>query len=327
MKQVRNARISLEGASDDVDQPASLEKALRVLYMEKRLLPDIGDYARVILINALFCQTWEVASSLERPLLRWVPTARKESAESPEVTQDVWLPKVSSYARWRNSACDSLDVLHWIANSDIASSGTENTTVLHLHFARVVLLTPYENITDLAHMFIHGGLAQNATPIDQKLQLVRRWILEDQYKARLALIHCGVLFWHLRRYSTDAFYEPTEVFLATLVLWAYGSFCPRVEPQSRTGREGSDSASDAGSVSSIRLDRPTDDELVQLFVKNGRTMKATIAGVGNIAGPKGPLRMLKEGCKLLNNLDKWAIRDRYIAILSSLVAIYERSPG
>ena len=135
MTQVRNVRISLEDASDRVNQPASLEKALRVLYMEKRLLPDIGDYARVILINAQFCQTWEVASSLERPLLRWVPTARKESAESPEVTQDVWLPKVPSYARWRKSACDSRDVLHWIANCAIANSGTENTTVLDLHFA------------------------------------------------------------------------------------------------------------------------------------------------------------------------------------------------
>lgn len=305
---------------------APLSKALRVLYVEKRLLSGIGDFARVILIHGLYCQTWEIATSISRPLYQWTPTARKEDAGSFVTAEERWLPKETSYARWRNCACDCLDVLHWIANSDIANSGTENTTVLQLHVARIVLLTPYQDIIDLVHSFVSGGWPGSAPSNDKNLRQVRRWALEDQYKARLSLIHAGVLFWHLRRYSTDAFYEPSDVFIATLVLWAYGTFCPQVDKPQTSQHDGSSSSSDSAAVNSVRLDRPTDDELVQLFIKNGMSMKATITGVGNIAGRKGPLRMLKEGFKLLGCLRSWGIRDHYMSTLLSLISIYERRP-
>ena len=261
--------------------------------------------------------------SLESPLLRWTPTARKEDADATNLTQELWLPKAHLYARWRNSACDCLDVLHWIANSDIAKSGTENTTVLHLHFARIVLLTPYDSIVDLVRLYPGSDPCQQPEKFEKHRNFVKRWVYEDQYKARLSLVHAGALFWHVRRYSTDAFYEPGNVFLATLVLWAYGSFCPQQNFPELPESEDSASASDSAYISSVRLDRPTDDELVQLFIKRGRSMKATIAGVGNISGPKGPIRMLREGCKLLSTLQKWAIRDIYLSNLSSLLRAHE----
>lgn len=320
-----------------VKQP-TLEKVLRVLYVEKRLLQGIGDFARVLIIHGLYCQTWDVARLLDRPLLRWTPSAQKENAESQQLTGTAWLPQIPLYNQWRNAACDCLDVLHWIANSDIAKTGTENSTVLHLHFARIVLLAPYETIRQLAELLAsedirHGNAADR---LQEYCQQIQRWITDDQFKARLALVHCGVVFWHVRRYATDAFYEPTKVFLATLVVWAYGSLCPQPqqrEPLNGASRasmstsahdrlhDGEEWSSDLDDISSIRLDRPTDDELVQIFIKRGRSIKATIMGVGNITAANGPARMLREGCKLLNTLDKWPIRHRHLHVLTRLMDV------
>jgi hypothetical protein len=183
-----------------VKQP-TLEKALRVLYVEKRLLKNTGDFARVLLINGLYCQTWDVGTLLSRPLLRWTPSSRKGDAESHDITGPVWLPQVPLYNQWRNSACDCLDVLHWIANSDIAKAGTENATVLHLHFARIVLLAPYGAVRRLADLLVSEDIRDGspAQMLRTECRQVQKWIMDDQFKARLALVHCGVFFWHVRR--------------------------------------------------------------------------------------------------------------------------------
>lgn len=311
----------------------TLEKALRVLYVEKRLLKDVGDFSRVLLIHGLYCQTWDVAKSFNRPLLRWTPSARKGDSESQELTGPTWLPRIPLYNHWRNAACDSLDVLHWIANSDIAKTGTENSTVLHLHFARIVLLAPYDTIRELAQLLVSEDISYGpaAEQCQELRHAVRKWITDDQFKARLALVHCGVFFWHVRRYSTDAFYEPTKVFLATLVVWAYGSLCPPQQPGTSSraynntqSRDEGEWSSDVEDMSSIRLDRPTDDELVQIFIKRGRSMTATIMGVGNITASNGPPRMLREGCRLLRTLNKWPVRHQYLHILTRLIGVCGR---
>lgn len=323
-----------------IKQP-TLEKALRVLYVEKRLLKNTGDFARVLLIHGLYCQTWDVGRSLSRPLLRWTPSSQKGDAESHDLTGPAWLPQIPLYNQWRNAACDCLDVLHWIANSDIAKAGTENSTVLHLHFARIVLLAPYEAAQRMAELLASEDIIRDGGAAERfrgECQRVQKWITDDQFKARLALVHCGIFFWHVRRYSLDAFYEPTKVFLVTLVVWAYGSLCPPQQPgtslrgsssnsnSNNRPREDEDWSCDLDDISSIRLDRPCDDELVQLFIKRGRSMTATIMGVGNITSANGPLRMLKEGRKLLSTLDKWPIRNRYLQILTRLIDFCSQNP-
>lgn len=322
--------------TDQIQTPVcqpTLGKGLRVLYVEKRLLDSVGDFGQVLIIHGLFCQTWDIAKSLSKPLLRWTPSAQKGDAESHELTSMSWLPQVPLYNSWRNAACDCLDVLHWIANSNVAKTGTEHATVLHLHFARLVLLAPYQTIREMAELLVveastHDDSAEN---LQHHCQAIQRWIADDQFKARLALVHCGILFWHVRRYSKDAFYEPATIFLATLVVWAYGSLCAPQQLPVRIPSQASnhsrppddaDCSSDSDDMpSSVRLDRPVDDELVQIFIKRGRCMSATITGVGNITATKGPSRMLREGCKLLNTLDEWPIRRKYLHILTRLAAV------
>ncbi|KAF2228041.1 hypothetical protein BDZ85DRAFT_228927 [Elsinoe ampelina] len=286
-----------------VSSTPTLSHALLVLYLEKRLLPGIGDFARVLLIHGIYAQTWTITKPLISPLLRWTPSAHRTDASSPSLNSPPWLPSVSTYSHWRNAACDAFDVLHWIANSDIAQSGTENTTVLNLHFGRIVLLTPMEDIRALIQHLLHPTPATTQAILDLKTRIAR-WVNEDQFKARLAMVHCGVFFWHIRRYSTDAYYEPSDVYMATLTVWAYARYGTFPDKQTVAGE-------DWGEAESIRLDRPTDDELVQLFVKKGRGMRATIAGVGDVNDARAAGRVLVEGARVLEGLSGWGIRERY----------------
>jgi hypothetical protein len=55
-------------------------------------------------------------------------------------------------------------------------------------------------------------------------QMIVTWAKKDRHKARLAVIHAGAVFWHVRRYSSDSFAQSFAVFLAAITLWAYGRF-------------------------------------------------------------------------------------------------------
>ena len=304
----------------------SLHEVVQILYVEKRLQSSMGEFSRILCIHALFRRTWEVEAYFKQPLTLWSPAAEKQDIKSKETSSPVWLPAIQTYSRWRNSACDCLDILHWHANSVIgAASGMEHPTVLHLHLARVVLLTPFRHIVQLAQLMTRERAPKDDLEIAETRSHVRRWATEDQHKARLAMIHAGVVFWHVRRYSTDGFYESSSVFLATLALWAYGTFAQNTSGLTGDGQspQGDD---DAESLfpTSIQLDRPADDELVQLFVKRGGLMRANITGVGNICSAKGPGRVLLEGRKLLVNLKCWGYSRRAIRTLALLAEVCQR---
>lgn len=71
----------------------------------------------------------------------------------------------------------------------------------------------------------------------------------------------------------------------------------------------------------IRLDRPNDDEMVQLFVRKGRpsVMTAHIAGVGNICSSQGPIKILREGRKILSTVSSsWGRSREHTSILEAL---------
>lgn len=304
----------------------SLNSALQRLYVEKTLLPVTGEFSRILLIHGLFRRLWEVESYLKHPLSQWTPTAQKQSAEALAKSSPVWLPSIPTYSQWRNSACDCLDILHWSANASIGTaSGIEHPTVLHLHFARVVLLTPHKQIVTLAK---HLANIEHSDKSNQQNQIIRRWALQDQYKARLAMIHAGVLFWHIRRYSASGFYEPASLAIATLTLWAFSAFSDPtrlsngVEPTSRETSSNQENPGEEDSVCDIiLLDRPTDDELVQQFVREGHKMRANMNGVGDLYGKHGPERVLVEGRKLLLGLSSWGDSMIWVRILDGLIKI------
>ena len=155
--------------------------------------------------------------------------------------------------------------------------------------------------------------------------LLRKWAINHQYKARLAVIHAGVAFWHIRRHSTDAFYEAPAIALSALTLWAFGTFAKPTSTEHRSANLSAVQTAPASSTSQspsserpagrasnaeigvseiILLDRPTDDELVQHFIKHGGSMQAHISGIGDLYNPESPSLVLQQGCRLLKESAK-----------------------
>lgn len=99
----------------------------------------------------------------------------------------------------------------------------------------------------------------------------------------------------------------------------------RLENESTAGDPGHllPDVMDESFPSFVHLDRPNDDEMVQLFVRSGRpsVMRAYISGIGDICSPKAPVRILKEGIKILTNVSMaWGRTDRYIKVLAAMEA-------
>nr|KAK5440418.1 hypothetical protein LTR18_007706 [Exophiala xenobiotica] len=311
----------------------TLLEALRNLYVDKRLLPNLGEFSRILLIHGLFHRTWEIKATTTQSLSLFEPSAQKQTSHEIQPKLPIWPPANPLFSRWRNSACDCLDILHWSANAMIgASSGIEHPTVLHLHLARIVLLVPLNDIIFFSHHLIRSSKessrlfpAVTSAEAEEHRRSIQRWAIQDQYKARLAAIHAGVVFWHVRLYSVNGFYEPTAVAFAALMFWALSAFSPKKSTQAKASRRPSGGTSSSESSPSpdvcdiILIDRPTDDELVQQFVRQGNNMRVNITGVGDLFGPKGARRVLLEGQKLLLTLGSWrGISNYWLRVLNRL---------
>jgi hypothetical protein len=313
-----NSALTWKRLLDDIPakETPSLYDATLMMYIEKNLVPWAGEFSQVLIIHALYHRMWEVGDYFRRPLSFWNPTAKKQSRESAIPSGSVWLPGIPSYSKWRNSACDCLDILHWSANSAITeAAGLEHPPVLHLHEARLILLTPFREIRTLATALATDRVHWVDRQETLEWQYVLRWMKHDQYKARLAVIHSGNTLWHVRRYLANTFHEPVAVFLATLTLWIYGLCHAEVFPdQSAAGQE-------PNTTVTIQLDTPCDDQLVQMFVRKGHRMIGKVTGVGDVCGPYGPEMILKMGCETLAKLSSWGISRRLAAILTQLVEV------
>ncbi|OBT88451.1 hypothetical protein VE02_03272 [Pseudogymnoascus sp. 03VT05] len=368
--------------------PPSLCLALDVLYTEKRLVSNLGELSRILLIHGMYRRVWEVARYQSDILSDWVPTALSESHHGV-TSEKTTTPLTSSVvSRWTNGSCDCLDVLHWSAKSRILqASGLEHPTILHLHLARLILLAPVSDLQELARVKLrqetqsHSESFLDATMQEQDLQnSIHKWVAHDQYKARLAIIHAGSVFWYLRRYSCGAVIEPFANYLATLVLWAYSTSTSAAKllasSTPNTVTYDSHRSADAGisqdashhnqylamrpnserhqsyfpnpsslhaqiagaldhlechETSLIQLDRPCDDEIVQLFVRFGERMTPYMARIGDISTKGSGRKILREGIKLLSTHDShgagvgermpscaWGAAERFGELLAAL---------
>ncbi|KAL1874418.1 hypothetical protein VTK73DRAFT_295 [Phialemonium thermophilum] len=309
----------------------SLMCAVHTLFLSRQMKADLGEYSNLLLLHGVYQEIFKVKDFFSRELSTWTPSVPQMgngSGAAPETTSGLALQRHSPFEKWRSAAMDCVDVLHWAANGVVAKlQGAEHATVLHLQFSRVVLWSPYEKVQELAAYLAsltespgrHAGEVPSVEGAIQAESEVLQWAQMDEHKARLAALHCGCFFWHVRRYSCKAFYEPVSVFLATLVLWAYSVYAPRAPLPYREG-EGDD-AQGIPNPTFVHLDRPCDDEMVQFFVRSGRpsVMGAYVAGVGNIYEPSGPAGILREGRKLLVAVSTaWGRTAEYLRVLKAV---------
>lgn len=311
----------------------------------------------------MYHRVWEVARYHSDSLSDWVPTALSEPLYRIMPEKAARPSSTSVVARWTNGSCDCLDVLHWSAQSTILqASGLEHPTVLHLHLARLILLAPVSELQELAKAKLHQETRSHSEPhLSSTMQehVIRdsllKWVAHNQYKARLAIIHAGSIFWYLRRYSCGAVIEPFANYLATLVIWAYsistsaaklianpplgdasyqsyevdGSRIPQISEATHqshnhtmqslqptfedysipenykpsplhTRISGAQEQLESHETSLIQLDRPCDDELVQLFVHFGEQMTPYMARIGDVKCRDSAGKILREGIKLLS---------------------------
>jgi len=305
-----------------------------VLYMEKRLPPNLSEFSTLLLIQAVYRKSREAINQNATQLSSWTPSAKVQPWTRSIAAEESWPPSTPVLSNWRNSASDCLDVLHWCANGKAAhAAGWEHPTILHLHLARLILLTPVRHIQTLADApsaatWAGGG---DSNECARARSHVLQWAIRDQFKARLSLVHAGALFWHVRRFSVNSFPEPFAIYIATLVVWAYSvtaqfvssqdeaSRVPRVldvaarssvdgDPLQDVSRDAAQEVPGASlpedtepcpEPSFVNLDRPLDDELVQTYVRLGYKMTASLLRVGNICDADAPVKILFEGIRLL----------------------------
>jgi hypothetical protein len=92
------------------------------------------------------------------------------------------------------------------------------------------------------------------------------------------------------------------------------SLTSRVSPQRSTQIQSAEQEDAAEQI--ILLDRPTDDELVQQFIRSGHTMKPHMSGVGGVFAADAPRRILLQGMKLLNSLVCWGASAPWLKVLN-----------
>ncbi|KAL9566493.1 hypothetical protein ACKAV7_009408 [Fusarium commune] len=322
-------------------------EALHILYMEKRQPSNLTEFGNIVLIYAVCARTKEAAYQYGTALSRWTPVAHVEPRKESVSVIETWPPTLEMVTRWRNSACDAFDILHWKANGKAANAGgTEHPTILHLHLSRLYILTPtkhFQKVTASAVLRQNDNELQNNMEYSEACNHIQRWANIDQYKARLSIVHAGALLWHVRRYSSNDFIEPHAIYLATLSIWAYSVFnTPRTKSQQQYGDVVSRSVPASGERESngsvgnneveseeepdptfIHLDRPCDDEMVQVYIRLGHKMAGHMQRVGNICSPNAPPKILKEGIRMLSHAraknKEWGIETSYVKGLTSLL--------
>lgn len=303
--------------------------------MEKRLPPGLDKFGTIIMIHAIIQRTKAAVSHCQTGLVSWMPSASIQPRSATQRVEETWPPCLPILSRWRNSACDCFDILHWNANSISArAGGWEPLTIFHLHLSRLILLAPTGPLQTLASTISVPRAAWTSGDgrrADTARSQVLRWAVDDQFKARLAVIHSGALFWHVRRYSIDSFVEPFGIYMATLVLWAYSTSvqsatqaCKQAaEQQSATTRAGTGSGSNGPSHCNpspslsasaslpmtgldeceplqFHIDRPCDDEIVQAYVRHGQKMSGLLSQVGDLCQEGAPKRILLQGQQIFH---------------------------
>ncbi|KAF5965931.1 transcription factor ZMS1 [Fusarium bulbicola] len=331
---------------------ATVPKVTLELWRHLKTQYSTNSFATIVIIHMLVHHRWN-ANEYLADALRDIPQINQPNMiHAPERK---YLGSVPEYIKWRNQCCDCLDVLHWEALSLSAKAeGLEDPVLLHLHLARLSLLTPVQDLFAFADQSTLSGIThmtpsnlyRRGTPSLEPKQTIKIWATQDRYKARLAVIHAGAVLWHVRRYSSDSIVEPFSLFLASLVLWAYGqtssirkvydSACTIAQSPLSDNEDSVSSATTANGSSgshamrdymssrrrmpsAMQLDRPMDDELVQYFIRSGEDLRLPLEGVDDLCATEGPLQILEEVSSLLMEQHKpWGISETYARFLQGL---------
>ncbi|KAL2670289.1 hypothetical protein Neosp_014756 [[Neocosmospora] mangrovei] len=205
----------------------SVQDATQKLWRGHPAPDTMTQFSTFVVLHMLLRRRWDTSHYLTDSMSTVESPSSREPA--PPITR--YVGEIPAYVKWRNCTCDCLDLLHWQALSASAKGGAyESPVFLQLHLARLVILAPVRELLDHVSAVIQLGPSQLLPhslyhvpdPNQEWGRTLLTWAYQDRFKARLAIIHAGAVLWHTRRYSAAAFIEPYTIFLATLILWAFG---------------------------------------------------------------------------------------------------------
>jgi hypothetical protein len=227
--------------NDEEQSRSQIQDVLRKVWTDLRPPGSLTDFGTTTVIHMLIHRVWDAPWYIDNPKAPWSQYQPRE-----DIIPMGYPAAIPAFSKWRNGTCDCLDVLHWEALSLSAKAGgLEGPVFLQLHLARLLLLTPVRQL--FSHIQASRGFASNSLlphdlydvpePDSECRQTIATWAKKDRHKARLAVVHAGAIFWHVRRYSSDCFAQSFAVFLAAITLWAYGKFYRLSHPTLHIGGE------------------------------------------------------------------------------------------
>ncbi|KAH6691852.1 hypothetical protein EV126DRAFT_89396 [Verticillium dahliae] len=146
------------------------------------------------MVYAICRRTKEAIEQHTFPLSSWIPSASINKRPHSEHLEETWPPSLPILSKWRNSACDCMDILHWDANSMAArAGGWEHPIILHLHLSRLLILAPVEHAQVLTTTLAYRAQSRpsDGAKYAQARNHLVQWAICDQHKARLSIIHAG----------------------------------------------------------------------------------------------------------------------------------------
>lgn len=274
-----------------------LHTALRDLKSERDISPAVGDLARIMIVQAVFATTWSVRRAFNNPLIQQLSPL----AETPR--------RWHLQGQWR-SMLDTLAAHPMMADESSTMASTVRCQTHH------VTLLVYAPLTEL--LAFAGAEVSSSDKKEVIHQKLLAWVQDDNGRvARRAVLHASIIFNLIRTNSKSAFFEPFALLISTLTIWVYIQLKPTLDANVQTQIRRA-SISEREKQKTVRLDKPKDEQAMQMWVEDGADLRGHISDVGNIAGPGAGQRLLQVACKMLVEMEAWPLSQGFARVLSIL---------
>ncbi|OCK79360.1 hypothetical protein K432DRAFT_383157 [Lepidopterella palustris CBS 459.81] len=273
----------------------NISATLRNLRLSHLPLPNFGDFARLVLVFAIYRCTVSMHHQNTNPFLPASYRAFDDDAQ----------------AEWNVATMAALTTLFPTPAEHTISyeSPLKSSLSCHVSLISLLLFIPRKELLTFAHT--HGTDQERYT--SSARHVLALWMqAQDGQRARQAVIHAGTLFRLLRKHSCQGFHEPITALLVTLVVWAFNQLAPQDHSESVNG------TGERGSM--VRLDRVLSDEIVRAWIEGKQGLNGHLTDVGNICGLDAGNRLLYVGGAVLRKMDTWALSQGLAVWLAQLRA-------
>lgn len=160
----------------------------------------------------------------------------------------------------------------------------------------------------LRSLYALSGWQANESEINEARTTLQHWFENDTKSARKCLWHAGSVFQALRTKTHFACFEPFNLLIAALVIWAYCLLRPQVP---RAAAMEQLNHYDGGRPA-VKIDQLSHQTAVDAWIQ-GNNEIVHLTGAGILSGPEGARRVMRELHRILMSRTGWSAVCRGIA--------------